>query len=179
MCSGVDLWIPAAHFVDAGQQDRAVDAITEACGLAADLRRLGAIEGMPAVSIAMHETTPKHVADRISLNAEHLGVRVADHRWPQPADSIGFGIDPAAVLLAGEDPAKAVSRMATQLGMPPIAARLSDVSAVGRCVPGRGRLKVDEYEVALAVAKFEGWLVVDLRGLATQAEAARELFATR
>ncbi|MDI1288966.1 MAG: hypothetical protein PSX37_03315 [bacterium] len=177
MCSGLDIWVPAAHFVDAGQQDRAVDAITEACGLAADLRRLGAIDGLAVVSIATHETTPKHLMDRLALNAEHVGVTVADHRWPRTAESLGFGIDPAAVLLAGEDPSLVVSRTASRTGEPPAAARLSDLSAVGRCVAGRGRLKRDEYEVALTIAKFSGWLVIDLRGLPIQAEAAAELTA--
>ncbi len=171
-CSGLDLWIPPSHFAEPARQSRAADAVREACGFAADLRRLGAIEGQPVVSIATHADSPAGVLDRLVLDAEHVGARVADHRWPMaPTPRMGIGIDAAAVLLSGDDPARAVTAMVE----PPAAARLSDMTSVGRCVAGQGRLKIDEYVVALSVARYAGWLVVDLRGLPDQENAARAL----
>jgi len=171
-CSGLDLWIPQNHFADAANQGRAVDAVHDACGLAADLRRLGVIEDVPSISIATLAETPAGVIDRLALTAEHLGVRIADHRWPNaPAHPIGVGIDPAAILMAGGEPSSVV----TKLREPPASARLSDASAIGRCVPGRGRLKLDEYDVALTIVGYAGWLIADLRGIPNQADAAAEL----
>ncbi len=172
-CSGLDLWIPEPHFTDPAQQNRAVDAIEDAASLAADLRRLGAIDGLPAVSIRTHAETPSHLTDRLARTADHLGAALADHRWPRDGTTLPVGIDPASLLMSGHDPATTVARLAS----PPAAARLSDASALGRCVPGAGSLRIDDYEVALSVARYAGWLVIDLRGIPNQAEAAARLTA--
>ncbi|MFI4897266.1 MAG: hypothetical protein ACIARR_05515, partial [Phycisphaerales bacterium JB059] len=80
----------------------------------------------------------------------------------------GLGIDPATVLLGGEDPA----RLAAGGGV--ASARLSDADGSGRRPVGAdGRLDVSAYGAALSVGGYGGDVVIDLRGLVSQSEAAR------
>lgn len=164
--SGIDLWIPAAHFASAAHADRAVAAVLSACELAAELSallsglgRIVAVDAGPAPSSGVLES--------LGRGAQRLGVELADHRWPraQPGPEtptgISIGIDPASIIAQGSDPATEVSR----LSAPPSQARLSDLSGIGRTIAGRGRLDVAGYEAALFTRGYTRALVVDPRGL--------------
>jgi sugar phosphate isomerase/epimerase len=82
---------------------------------------------------------------------------------------VGIGIDPAALLAAGANPASEVSRLTT----PPVAARLSDSVAGARVIAGSGKLDVLAYQIALATKGYSRPVVVDLRGLRDQEGASR------
>ncbi len=172
--AGIDLWIPSAHFADPARTDRAVSAVCEAAALAADLHRNAALGRAAVVHVQMGEA-PADVIAAIGKAADRAGALIADFTWPgAKAAAAGFpwgiGLDPAAVFLAGGDPAKEASR----LGREVVAARLSDIGPVGRVPPGAGRLDRMSYEVSLATAGYDGPLTVDLRGVAEQARVAAE-----
>ncbi len=176
--SGFDLWIPAAHFADSAYSDRAAAAVSGALELAADLVSLtGGVLGA-VVSVSLPEGCDElltHLADQ----ADGVGVMIADHAWPVRvreglAHGIGVGIDPAAVLLKGDDPALAVSRSAPRL----VSARLSDAAAGGRVEAGQGDLDEMAYTVALETAGYAGDLVLDLRGLADPLGSAKRALAS-
>jgi sugar phosphate isomerase/epimerase len=171
--SGLDLWIPPAHFVDPAQADRALGAAAAALELAADLSRLVGGDGA-VVSIALPEKSPAALAGSLASQADRVGARIADHQWPARAGDgpVGVGIDAATLLAAGADPAAEVSRLARA----PASARLSDFAPGGRVAVGEGRLDVLAYRVALATKGYGRPLVVDLRGVRNQeAAAARTL----
>lgn len=172
-CCGLDLFIPPSHFVDSGFQDRAAGAVSQCLELGADLARLSA-RPVP-VSLGFPPQIAADMLDRFRQQAEKLGVMIADHTVPLRAMSlpIGAGIDPAACFMSGLNPAKVVLAMEE----PPVSARLSDFSSVGRVAPGEGQLDQLEYEVALHTAKYQGPLVLDLRGLARQRDAAARWMA--
>ncbi len=171
--SGLDLWIPEEHFALPEHADRAVAATMQAIALAADLATLTASRGR-VVSIRL----PQAIADGVERSlldaAQRFDVRIADHAFPvrEPASSdspLGVGVDPAAVMMAGEDPAAITARIGGRLAGP----RLNDLdSAGGRVTPGHGRLDVEAYLAATSVAAWNGPLVVDLRGLTSSAERA-------
>jgi sugar phosphate isomerase/epimerase len=172
--SGLDLWIPPAHFLDAARMDYAASVVAQSLELAADLSRDA--DGRAVVSLAFPPEAAATLIDSLSKSADRCGAVIADHAWQVKAAAGGegslirVGIDPAAVLMAGGDPAAEVSR----LGAAPASARLSDVTLGGRVAPGArgGRLDVLAYEVALVTAKYNSPLVVDLRGVSEQAKAA-------
>ncbi|MFO0836748.1 MAG: hypothetical protein U0638_17430 [Phycisphaerales bacterium] len=170
--SGLDLWIPAAHFVDAANQQRAIDATVGACELAAELRSIlggtGDFAGSEAsfgVSLALHEETPAAVLDTIGVAASRAGVVVLDHAWPPRSVSsdspIRTGIDPAALIGAGASVSKAVLSASPS----PAAFRLSDCAAIGRVAPGEGSLDLAGYDIALTTLNWSGAVTLDLRGL--------------
>lgn len=182
--SGVDLWIPSEHFVDESRSDRAIGAVCEALGFAAEVVPLASRGRRAVVSVAlpardeMNVDALEGVARAIGECAQRVGAVVADHQWPPDARSggepIGVGIDPAAVIAHAEtSAAKAASRMGARLA----GARLTDLSGGGMRVEpgsGRGRLDVMTYLVALATAGYDGCVVVDLRGVTdAQGAAAR------
>jgi sugar phosphate isomerase/epimerase len=174
--SGLDLWIPPPHFADAANADRALAATAQALELAADLSRLTESGDGAVVSIALPDKAAGFAMESLAGAADRVGARLADHRWPVQVDAsgpIGIGIDPAALLAAGSDPASEVSRLATT----PVAARLSDVVPGGRVAVGSGRLDVLGYRVALATKGYARRLVVDLRGVRDQEAAANAALA--
>lgn len=156
--SGLDLFVPAAHFVDAAHVDRAAGAVREALTLAAEWG-----VGM-SVTVALSEKAPAPVVAELVSHAERVGAVLADASWPV-CTGAAAALDPAAVFAAGGDVMKAVAAA-------PATARLSDMESVGRVEAGRGRLDVLAYRVALSVAGYARPLVVDLRGLRDQAGAA-------
>lgn len=185
-CAGLDLWIPPEHFVSSAHVDRAVAAVFAAVELASELSLL-AVDGKKspadrrgaALCLTLPASPPADVVAAISTHAARHGVRIADHAWPiadPTADAspwIGVGIDPAAVLSAGEDPAALAARLGSRLA----AARVTDVAAAGptagRIAPGApgGRLDLLAYAASLTVAGYSGWAVLDLRGVPDQAAA--------
>lgn len=167
--SGLDLWIPSAHFVDAAHQDRAVTAVVGALELSAELARL--LSGSPLVSVALPEKTPATLLDSLRRAADLHGAILADHAFPSQGGEgpIGIGVDPAELLAARLDPAAEVSKLAAS----PVAARLSDYANAGRVAPGRGQLDVLAYQIALSTKGYTGYTVVDLRRVRNQADAVK------
>ena len=166
-CAGVDLWIPPKHLSDAERVDRAVEALGEAAGLAADLAALTGGRSVVCCTLARHGEAEEAVRSAVEHAARSGGV-LADCGWPVRDDAaeggvpgLGVGVDPATVLLAGEDPARTVSR----LGGAVVCARLSDADDSGRVTPGRGRLDRLAYEVAAITAGVPMPMVLDLRGI--------------
>ncbi|MEZ6232590.1 MAG: TIM barrel protein [Phycisphaerales bacterium] len=188
--AGLDLWIPGEHLVDPIHLDRAVAAIDGAIGLAADLSPLVGGGGR-LVSLTLPDRVAADVVGHIAASADRVGVRVADHAWPARGEraggettdggedaqarvaspSIGIGLDPAAVVLAGESVAKATARVADRL----LTARLCDLSSAGRVLPGDGRLDVAAYRACLSLAPAGTPVVIDVRGLEDQDAAARRM----
>lgn len=194
--TGLDLWLPGEHLVDASHVDRAVAAIVGAIGLAAEVAPLanGGGVGGRCVSVMLPVKIGADVLAQIGAEAERQGVRIADHAWPpgaernegkkasaddaKPAEAgwpraIGVGLDPAAVALAGEEIGGAAARVADRL----VSARLCDLSSAGRVLPGSadGRLDLLAYRVSLSLAAGVVPVVVDLRGLTEQDAAARRM----
>jgi sugar phosphate isomerase/epimerase len=169
--SGLDLWVPPAHFLDPAQQDRAVSAVVGALELASELARL--LSGTPIVSMALPDKVTPSVLDSLRAAADLHGCTLADHAWPSHGgDSpLAIGIDPAELLAARLDPAAEVSRLAAA----PVAARLSDYANAGRVTPGKGQLDVLAYQVALATKGYRGFTVVDLRRVPNQVHAAKHV----
>ncbi len=166
--SGIDLWIPTPHFVDATSQQRAIDATIGACELAAELRAILG-EGSPSgagfgVSLALHEETPAAVLDAIGTAATRCGLVVIDHAWPARAvasdGAIRVGIDPAVLIGAGVSVGKSV----LGLSPAPAAFRLSDHSASGRVAAGEGSLDLANYDIAMTTLNWAGAVTLDLRG---------------
>jgi len=189
-CSGLDLWIPPEHFVEPLHVDRAVASVLGAIDLAHDLATLAGSSVVTSrlsrpggISLLLPATIAPDVLATIAERASSRSVVIADYTWPSRSAAatppgIGIGIDPAAALSTGEDPAAHVSTLGSRLA----AARLSDISRGGvggavRIPVGEraGRLDVLAYMVALATGGFaaRGHAVIDLRGLPNQSDALR------
>ncbi|MCA9288174.1 MAG: sugar phosphate isomerase/epimerase [Phycisphaerales bacterium] len=188
--TGLDLWIPGEHLSDPVHLDRAVGAIDASIGLAADLSPLVGGGGR-LVSLTLPDGVAADVVGHIAASADRVGVRVADHAWPARGErageettdgsvdaparvcspSIGIGLDPAAVVLAGQSVAKATARVADRL----LTARLCDLSSAGRVLPGEGRLDVVAYRACLSLTPGGTPVVIDVRGLEDQDAAARRM----
>lgn len=189
-CSGLDLWIPPEHFTQAEHLDRAVASLLGAIDMAHDLATLAdgsVVTRRPArpgvVSVVLPDPIPPDVASSVSERALARNVRLADHLWParEQAPPIDVGLDPAAILCRGDDPAAAASRLGSRVA----SARLSDAprggvgggvrvgEGGGRVAPGArsGTLDPLAYLVALDTAGYPGHAVLDLRGVAEQSVA--------
>lgn len=158
--SGMDFWIPTEHFLENEHVQRAVDATIAAIVLASDLGQLPVSMILPANEQA------GEVRDAIIAAAQQCGVPIADHTAPPSElmlpEPLGIGIDPAAWLGQGEDPATAVTGHAGRL----VSARICDLNSTGmRCPVGQpgGRLDVAAYAVALSVAAYQRPVVIDSR----------------
>lgn len=161
--SGIDAWIPAEHFVHAEHAERALDALHLAMRMAADLGRVPVSVALPRVDATLAARRNEAII-AIEGWSEHLGVLVADHATPREArEIIGVGIDPAAILAEGGDPAMAVVESARRL----VSARLCDLLRTGMRGPigdGSGhRLDVEGYAAAIQTCGFARAVVVDLR----------------
>src|SRR5690606_2378798 len=111
------------------------------------------------------------VASALQAEAEACGASACDCAWPPVAldgRCVLVGIDPPAVLLAGDSPAKAITRTGDRLAH----VRLADLSAQGRCPVGDpgGRLELTAFAAAAAVAGVEA-VTLDLRGVPDPARA--------
>lgn len=185
LLSGLDLWIPAEHFVDNARVDRAVMAVAAACELVADLDAVYRV-----VSLALDTATPGDVLAQLAASADRFGVRLADHTaghtaatsntLPIPADrphAIAVGLDPAACFIAGVDPLAHALARSTNTARRLASARLSDLSAMGRCIPASeaGRLDLTLYAATLTTADYTQPVIIDLRGLPDVRDAARRI----
>lgn len=176
--SGLDLWIPPEHLVNPAKSERAMEAIVQAVDLAAELARLLDHGERAVVSLVLPAGMPDDARRQLGGHAESRGAHLADHAAPAaPAPSaptigpMGVGVDPAAILLAGQDPATTAARAGPALA----AARLSDATMIGRTAPllAPGRLDLTAYLASVAVAGYTRPLILDLRGLPEQAAVAR------
>jgi sugar phosphate isomerase/epimerase len=168
-CAGVDLWIPPGHFADPDHADRAVSAVLDALDLVADVAELNGGPRLLSLTLPRERGPVAGAVEAIAARADARSVVVADHAWP-PAEgggveTIACGLDPASLLLAGENPAKVAARLGRRIA----AARLSDAGEVSRVVPGSrdGRLNDLAYVVALETAGYGLPLILDLRGVAS------------
>lgn len=118
-CAGIDLFVPAAHFLDPMQQSRAVDAVLAAIGLAADLERAPVTAPLP-------DEIASGVRAAIAAEAERLGVAVlvaapqpgasAASTAPPTAPPFRAFLDCAAVLAAQGSPEGEIARLGSALG---------------------------------------------------------------
>lgn len=192
-CSGLDLFLPPAHFVDPKESDRAVAATLAAIELAADLAALGVCD-RPSLTVPLGPASAaRHAAlDAIDSAAQRVGVRIADISWPPshlPSSqagaertsrpSIGVALDPAAALAAGQAP----DQLAATLGERLVSARVSDIArGVGalRCAPlsasrrHDGSLDLAAYLAVLNVINYPGLAVLDLRGVPDPWQSVRD-----
>jgi sugar phosphate isomerase/epimerase len=174
--TGIDLWIPEAHFADPARIDRAIEALGEACVLAGELARLTETPDPLALGVSVCVTLPKdpspELVDAVVKPALSSGVRVADYNQTELrfAGVIGAGFDPALAMMKDQDAVDAVSRNLPGL----IDARLNDFNRLGRCPVGRGDLDVTAYRALLESLTSLRWVVVDVRTIIDPVLAARE-----
>ncbi|XHC27057.1 hypothetical protein ABWH91_07065 [Phycisphaerales bacterium ac7] len=179
-CSGIDLWIPKAHFSDETRVDRVVGALGDAVQFVADLAEL--TNGERILSCAIPWQSGGAVLAEVAARAAAVDVVVANHiyPWPEtvvPEGPVRVGVDPAEIILASADPAQAVSE-ATSSGLL-ASARLCDLASSGRVAPGEGALDLLSYRVALSTGSRAGPLIVDVRGLSSNAGDAGQLGVAR
>lgn len=164
--SGVDVWIPPAHFVDPARADRAIDAVVAACEFAGELGRVPVTLELPVAAdddSACRARRAEAVA-AVAAAADRHGVRIADAGggadapWPP----VGASIDTAGSLARGSDPASDLARS----GVRGVSVRISDLSRTGmRMPPGDpgGRLDLLALRVAIELAGTGGLPVIDAR----------------
>lgn len=171
--SGIDLWIPAAHFLDSATVDRAVAAVGEAVTLASDLAEPGRPRPTVSVTLPLRGELASdavligrldEVRAELARRASRDGIEVADHSADAVAGGgLAVGVDPVAELAAGRDPAAVALSAGARLA----SARLADLSRSGLRIPPleprESRLDVDAYLAALDVAGYRRELVVDAR----------------
>lgn len=169
--TGVDLWIPPAHFEAGPHTERAADAVRMALELSADIAALVPGNPRPVVGVTLPRESPARVL--LGQAALRVGVTIADHAWPAgpAAPGIGVGIDPAAVILSGDDPVRAVASLTTA----PASCRLCDLGQQGRVAVGAGRLDVIAFEASARTAGYDAPFIADVRGLRDQIGAARTI----
>ncbi len=176
--SGIDLWIPPAHFLDPARADHAMSAVSEAIEFTSEMATL--IGGNAVLSLALpaDRDSSRGVVRSLEDKCQSVGVRIADFTWPpapltEALSPIGVGVDPAGIFAAGRaDPPAELLRLGGRLA----AARLSDISSSGRVAPGEGRLDLLSYVVAASTASGALPLVMDLRGFAEPERIARHIF---
>ncbi len=181
--AGLDLWIPANHFTRPEMIDRAAAALLDAIDLAADLAELTP-DARRVVSLELPRERDQTAMAFIQTRADARSVRLADHAWPPASTADGpdsaagsysgptmLGLDPAAIMLAGDDPATIASRESRHIA----SARLSDLSSIGRELPGEGRLDMFAYRIALETSGHRGPVVLDLRGVRGGADRAGDV----
>ena len=164
--AGLDLWLPESAFFEADTIERAVDRTVECIDLATDL-------GNCPISMLLPKQVDSSELDSalevILAKAGGRGVRIADYARDAPGmepvdvQSHGLGLDPASLLMAGEDPAAAALAWGDRLA----SARLVDLTGEGnRTVPsmgGRGQLDLVSYKISLGLNPGGRCVVVDLR----------------
>jgi hypothetical protein len=193
--SGIDLWIPPTHYRDTQTADRAVNAVIDACALAADIASLseGASSGGAGgvgvagglgiggggrtrevvINLELPDGLPS-VRQTLADAAERAGVRLADYGpAPQSLGVLGPGIDPAAILMRAGDLQAELARLASARSC--VSARLCDGGPLGR-VPvnaAGGRLDVPIYRAMLEVMTDVRTIIIDARAVPDPLAAAR------
>jgi sugar phosphate isomerase/epimerase len=175
--SGVDLWIPPAHYLDPFHADRVAEAMGESLTLAADLASLTAGRAVLCVTLPSDPGAGGLVA-ALAERARSAGSLLADASWPPTwaAQGVAVCLDPATILLSG-DPATSPAKAAASAGPAAACARLSDLGPAGRGEPGLGRLDLLAYLAAITTIPSAGAPVLDLRGVTDQEGVARRMVA--
>jgi sugar phosphate isomerase/epimerase len=173
---GIDLWIPPEHYADPARAERARAALLQAIDLGAEVARAAGAP-RPVVHTCFGQLGAD-LADAINGCGDRAGVRIAAYGLlpaGHPEDPLGWGVDPAASILAGAAPDRDVLAAGSRLR----GARLSDACSDSRVTPGsrEGRLDVQAYLAALAAVGFRGPVTLDLRALPDQPTAARRAAA--
>ncbi len=161
--SGLDLWIPPAHFIESSNVDRAVDATKAAIELASDLDRCPVSMEFPSADND-DETQLQAVITAIAEHAARFGIQIADHAVPVSNwQYIGIGIDPAAWLSNNSDLANAIHKNAQQI----VSIRLCDLLTSGMrapiCESQGAQLDIVQYQVAISVNGYLKPIVIDAR----------------
>ncbi len=170
--AGLDAWIPARHWTDPAKVDRAFTSMCEIISLAADLiphrpgPRLSVL--LPRLEKPDAAGEAKRVIDAVIERGMREGVMLVDHALPPPplgADSAAaFGLDAAAAIASGLDPAQLVAQHPTP---PLMGVRLADLMRSGvRGLLGdklEGQLDVLNLKIALSVAGYIHPIVIDTR----------------
>jgi len=171
--TGLDLWIPQDHFTDPINAQRAIEATQQACEMSVEIASLVGSRSKPIVSIVLPIDLGEIERIAIGAHAQRVGATIADHQVIDhesftPTPGVGIGIDPTMILMTGNSAGKAITQAGSQL----VAARLSDSSAMGRCVVGApgSQLDLKGYAGALIVAS-QDWVTLDLRQLPEPIEA--------
>lgn len=164
-CSGIDLFIPSAHFADPTQVARAFDAVQATIEFAALLGRVPVTIPLDAGGGSVDD---REVRNAIAAVAGKHGVQVllpvlnAAH-MESITPPFAASIDCAAALAAGSDPSALVLQSQAVLG----GVRLVDLSRAGMRIPilepRESRLDALALRVALETAGFQGLPVVDAR----------------
>lgn len=170
--TGLDLWIPDDHFASPQHAARAVEAVTQACGLAGELAKLIDNSGQPSVCITLPTKPSRELVSTLVGAALSAGVRIADYRASisESGEVLGFGLDPATEILAQREPLTVASASGNVLND----ARLTDATARGRMVVGQGKLDVRAYHAVLRTVTLLRHVVIDTRDLSMPAEAAQQ-----
>lgn len=171
--TGIDLFIPPGHFLDAATQDRAVDALVSALGLA---QAVG--EGASRqVCTRLPSGFPSAMENAILATAIRDGVTVVDHRWPIPDATtaprhggLRVGLDSTELSASGASWAHAVQVAGDRLA----SARLR-AGTIAAASPRDQDLR--DMLIALAGAGYDGPLVVDARGAPEPWRAATDTLA--
>lgn len=165
--TGLDLWLPPEHLASGANVERAGDAVVGAIALVRELA--GLLPTCPVLSLTLPEEPDPHAMEAITAAAEREGVSLANHAWPTP--EIGdLGLDPALAIMAGANPAKAVTTLGSRLK----SVRLSDAGVAGRAPvdSAAGRLDVPSFAAALTISAPGAPVVADVRMLADARAAA-------
>ena len=160
--AGIDLWIPASHFVEAEHIDRAVAVGVGTIDLAAELASLSA--GDAVVHLTLPDEGGDAAARALAAAAETAGVQLADHRWPMRSweGPIAAGLDPAVALMEKADPVSAATSGSL------VSARVSSLgdAAMRVALDAHGsRLDVAAYRASLSLSPLLLTLVTDVRGV--------------
>lgn len=154
VASGVDCFVPTERFLDPARVERAVEVVRGCLTLAEAVGRVPVCLHLPGAAAG-------EVRASLQREAHRRGVALAD--FTAGTDAPEVGIDPAAVLSAGGDPVAEVHRIGKRL----VAARVVDLLRSGMrgplAGPGEARLDAMAYRLALEMAGFAGFPVVDAR----------------
>ncbi len=166
-CSGIDLFIPHAHWTDGRHFERAHDAVIAAIDLASELGRAPVYAPLPS-------DTPADVVASLASHATTAGVhllRTTESAAPAAATtnavllSAPFAecLDCATALAEGSRPETLVARAGDRLG----GVRLVDLLRSGLrgpiLEPRESRLDALALKVALEISGFRGFPVLDAR----------------
>ncbi len=171
--SGFDLWIPPTHFTSPAHQDRAVQAVQQALDLAADLTARPSTNPM-TISLSLPSPCDDQILRALGSLAQHQGIVLADHAWSmrdELIEGIEPGIDPALILIKGDDPIKTLFAFDN----PPASARLSDACDSGRITldDQQAQLDLQLYAATLTTISYTRPVVLDVRMVSNPAHAAK------
>ena len=160
VCSGVDFFIPPAHFLDSAQLTRAMESLLAAVEFAAQLCRVPVVAAIPV------ETATDVVAE-IAATAAKLGsavlIPVASADSALIPAGLGACLDCAAALGLGQEPHAVVATLGNRLG----GVRVVDLLRSGMRgpihEPRESRLDAMALRAVLDVASFRGIPVMDAR----------------